>query len=213
VRRSVEGELFLFHDGSVQSGNSYAARELLHRPIQTLTRAERDRVFLDSARTVLIPTLDEALTVVAGTSSSLQLDCKGESDQLVLQALELVSRRGLLSQVVVQIRAPARIARIKARYPKARILARCRSIEQVHEALSQGAELVELERWISAEAVGLAHAHGALVLINLASSRLDNPDTWGYFRSRGVDVIMTDFADSLAQRHSIAATLAIREAR
>jgi glycerophosphoryl diester phosphodiesterase len=195
VRRSVEGELFLFHDGSIQSANSYPPRALRGMSIQKLTREEREQVYLDANRTIHVPMLDDALTFIAHTKSSLQLDFKGESDQLVFQALDLVERRGLLPKVVLQIRNSARIEPVKKRYPGVRIIARCRSMEQLQTALVYGVEFVELERWISSEAIGLAHSRGALVLINIASTRLDEVSTWEYLRSRGVDVIMSNFGD------------------
>jgi glycerophosphoryl diester phosphodiesterase len=194
VRLSDEGELFLFHDGSLSSSNSYSPSHLHGVPIARLTRAERAPVWLDASNQVAIPTLDEALTVVARSSTALQLDFKGESDTLVFAALELVVKRGMLSQVVLQIRSPERVARIKQRYPTARILARCVTFEQLQRVLTVGVELVELERWVSSEAINLAHAQRVKVLLNIATSRLDEPETWEYLRSRGIDVIMSDRA-------------------
>jgi glycerophosphoryl diester phosphodiesterase len=189
-------DLFLFHDSRLRRNNSFAPRELYGRSIQSLSRAERESVSLDRNRFVEIPTLDQAIGVVMqeDSQSSLQLDLKGESDRLALRALDVIARRGALRRVLLQIRDVKRIERIKSSYPTARILARCTDIAQVENALALGVEVVELERWISEEALLKAHAHRALVLINVASSRFDNLSSWSYLRSRGVDVIMTDHA-------------------
>lgn len=194
VRMSDEGELFLFHDGSLSSSNSYSPRHLHGVSIGQLTRAERALARLDMANQIAIPTLDEALTGVAQSSTALQVDFKGESDALVFAALERVTQRGMLSHVVFQIRSPERVARIKERYPTARILARCLTFDQLQQVLEIGVELVELERWVSSEAIRLAHSRGVKVLLNIATSRLDEPATWKYLRSRGIDVIMSDRA-------------------
>jgi glycerophosphoryl diester phosphodiesterase len=193
VRRSHEGELFIFHDGSLNSDNSYSPFALHGRPIQELTRSEREQAFLNPERTIQIPTLEQALSLVALTESNLQLDLKGESDSLALDVAEFVAQRGLLPKVIIQIRKPARIKMLKERFPSVRILARCVSMEQLQEALSMGVELVELERWVSSDAISLAHAHKVSVLLNIASSRLDDSTTHSYFRSRGIDALMTDF--------------------
>jgi glycerophosphoryl diester phosphodiesterase len=196
VRRSREGELFLFHDGSIQSGNSYAPRDLVGRPAQGLSRRERERVFLDRGRAIPIPTLEDALRLVqASQGSSLQLDFKGESDELVFAALDLVVQRDMLSRVVVQLRSVERVQAVKQHYPGVRISARCRDSVQLKTALERGVEMVELERWVSSEAIRAAHATNTRVLLNIAGTRLDEPSTWRYLRSRGVDVIMSDYAD------------------
>lgn len=195
VRRSDDGELFLFHDGSFQRGNSEAPPELRERPIQSLSRRERESVYLDDAHTQTVPTLAQALELVRGSNSTLQLDLKGESDLLTTSTLDLVLSKHQLAQVLVQIRSPERVGLVRTRYPSARILARCRSMEDLRSVLQHKVEFVELERWISSDAIALAHASGANVLINVAGTRLDEPTTWKYFRTRGVDSITTDRAD------------------
>ncbi len=196
VRRAADGTLFLFHDGSLSRANSNAPSNLRGIPVAQLAGATLGAVTLDDAQRESIPTLADALSLIgsSGTRSTLLLDLKGESDALVLSVLELVSSRGLLERVLLQIRAPERIALVLANYPRARILARCRSQTQLTLALKYPIEVVELERWISSKAIRQAHARGVLVAINLASSRLDEAATHDYLRSRGVDMIMTDGA-------------------
>ena len=193
VRLSKEGDLFLFHDGSLKPGNSLAPDHLYGRQIQSLTKEERALVYLDQARTIPVPLLSSAISLLQPASSSLQLDLKGESDQLIAAVLNLISRESQLANVIIQIRDPARIGPILKAYPKARILARCRSKRDLEEALKYPVEVVELERWLTTEAVHQSHAKGALVLINVARSRFDNHHSWCHLRARGVDIIMSDF--------------------
>jgi glycerophosphoryl diester phosphodiesterase len=195
VRRSHDGALFLFHDGSFSRSNSYARSCLRGIPISQISSADRDTVTLDDAGTVRIPTLADALALLeqsANTTSTLQLDLKAESDSLALEVLELVRARRLLHRVLLQLRTPERVGVALANYPTARILARCKSHALLEQALAYKVEVVELERWITSEAVRLAHQHGVRVAINIAGSPLDEPSTHQYFRARGVDMIMTD---------------------
>jgi glycerophosphoryl diester phosphodiesterase len=195
LRRSEKGELFLFHDGSLRPSNSLSPSHLHNKPIASLSTSERNQAYLDQNRTIKIPLLSEALDLIAQSPSALQLDLKGESDELALEALQAVSERGLLDKVLLQIRQPSRIGTILARYPSARILARCKNIEQLRAALAHKVEAVELERWITKEAIDLAHQRKVLVMINVASSRFDTPLSRCHLRARGVDLIMSDFAD------------------
>lgn len=195
VRRSDSGDLFLFHDGSVSRSNSYAPPSLQGRPIQTLTSDEREQVFLDSNRAIHVPTLAEALDAVRDANSSLQIDLKQESDDLLFDVLYLISDRNQISQVIIQVRQPARISMVRATFPKARILARCRTREALDAALAQKVEFVELEGWATSDAIASAHEANARVLINVAASELDEHSTWRHLRSRGIDSVMTNYAD------------------
>jgi len=197
VRRSADGVLFLFHDGSFSRDNSNAPAQLRGIAISTLSSADLRKASLDKSNQIQIPTLADALSLLrqhphGSAPSALQLDLKAESDSLMLDVLELVSSSGLLHRVLLQLRSPERISLALSKYPHARILARCTSPEQLNQALQNRVEAVELERWITSSAVRQAHARGVLVAINIAGSRLDEPSTHDYFRSRGVDMIMTD---------------------
>ena len=195
VRRANDGTLFLFHDGSFARSNSHAPAHLRGIPVADVSSADRRAVTLDSSGRIAIPTLADALSLIERSEGTLQLDLKGESDALTLAVLELVSARGLLHRVLLQLRSPERAALVLKNYPTARVLVRCKTFEALQQALQHRVEVVELERWITSAAVRLAHARGVLVAVNIAGSRLDEPNTWGYLRSRGVDMIMTDRAN------------------
>lgn len=194
VRMSRDRELFLFHDGSLQAENSFAPPELRGRSVQSLSAKERQAVWLDRNKTASLPLLSEILDVVRGSRTSVQLDLKQESDQLALAVFELLDHRGQLDQALVQLRSPERARLVKKTYPRARILGRCKNMAALREFLTMRPEFVELERWASSEAIELAHAAGVLLSANVAGSRLDEPATWGYLRSRGFDSIMSDRA-------------------
>lgn len=204
VRRSTDGALFLFHDGSFSRWNSYAPSHLRGIPIGTVSSDDRSQVSLDSSGTIKIPSLADALSLIeqyasATPAPTLQLDLKGESDDLLLAVLQLVHARGLLHRVLLQLRTPERINLALTNYPNARILARCKTFEQLTQVLTYRIEAVELERWITSEAVRLAHDHGVRVAINVAGSRLDEQTTHDYLRSGGADMIMTDHAGHLSK--------------
>ncbi len=195
VRLSDQGDLFLFHDGSVQAENSFAPQELLGRKIQSLTREERARVWLDSNHTIPIPTLAEALATLKGSAGALQLDLKGESDPLLNAVINEVHQANAESRVRIQIRDRLRLIRTRSTDPRLRIVARCVDIDQLALSLKERVEAVELERWITDDAVRSAHEAKITVIVNISSTHLDEPKTWDYLRSRGVDTIMSDHAD------------------
>jgi len=200
VRIAKDGELFLFHDGSLTRSNSYAVSKLRGVAISEIKSAERLKVPLDNKKQITIPNLSEALALIEKhKGATLQLDLKGESDNLALSVFDIVNSHRLMNQVLVQLRSVDRAKLILSRHPKARILIRCKNFTELTRALELPIEAVELERWISSEAIRIAHSKNVLVALNLATSRLDNIDTWQYLASRGVDMMMTDRAAELTR--------------
>jgi glycerophosphoryl diester phosphodiesterase len=194
VRLSREGPLFLFHDGSLRRENSSGPKDLFGRPVQELSLTEIAQIRLDPAETIGVPLLSEALKTLAGTATSLQLDLKGESDELLHAVVTEIAKAHASGRVVIQIRSPARVARLRRSHPSIRILARCKDDQQLDGAIAAGVDFVELERWITADGVARAHRAKIPVLINVAGSRYDEPEMWRLLRSRGVDLIMTNHA-------------------
>ncbi len=195
VRQGDDGELFLFHDGSLQKTNYASPPELLGKKVQKLCTSDRGKVRLDVAGVVEIPTLREALATIAQSpTATLQIDLKGESDRLLNAVVDLLRTENKLSRAVIQVRHPERVARIRTQEPRARILARCRDMHQVDQAIAAKVEFVELERWITGEAVEKCHKANITVVLNVAAPKYDNAQTWEFFRARGVDAVMTDHA-------------------
>jgi len=195
VRRGRDGTLFLFHDGSLRESNSSLPKDLMGTKIQELSAEERARVRLDSAASIGIPTLKEALDLLDKTNTaSLQLDLKGESDELLTAVIRELRREKKLARAVIQLKDPARIRKIRRAEPRARILARVRDTSQLELAIASDVECIELERWISADAIRKAHAAHIVVVFNVAAPPYDKEETWSFFRARGIDSIMTDYA-------------------
>lgn len=200
VRIDQDGKLFIFHDGSLKPSNFNSPRELTGRAVKDLSSAERSMVRLDQESKIGIPSLKEALaTLKPYSTASLQIDLKGESDHLLIAVIDLLKQEGALDSAIIQLKSPARIKMIRQKEPAARILARVKNIEQLKQAIDSRVEFVELERWISADAVRLAHAANILVVFNVAAPQYDKYETWKFFRSKGVDSIMTDHADLAAR--------------
>jgi glycerophosphoryl diester phosphodiesterase len=195
VRKSDDGELFLFHDGSLQESNFASPRELLGARVQELSTGNRGKVRLDAAGGIGIPTLLEALAILdTNKTAVLQLDLKGESDHLLDAVVNLLKQERKLSRAVIQLKDPERIRRVRSEQPQVRVVARVRDIQQLEQAISANVEFVELERWITGEAVEKCHAANIAVVLNVAAPRYDKKETWDFFRARGVDSIMTDHA-------------------
>lgn len=194
VRRSTTGELFLFHDGSAQPTNSFAPSSLIGKPIQELSTEERAHVKLDRDGAITIPLLTDALNVLPQKGATLQLDLKAESDELLNAVVEILKHEKKLDRVVLQLRNPERIARLRKEEPTARISARCVTSAQLHQAVAEKVAFVELERWMTAEAIQTAHREGVAITFNVAGSPYDEAPIWSMLRARGVDSIMTDHA-------------------
>jgi len=195
VRQGADGELFLFHDGSLQESNYWSPKELLGKRVQELSTGDRGKVRLDPAGLIGIPTLKEALmTLDTSERATLQIDMKGESDHLLDATVKILKQEGKLSRAVIQLKNPERIRRIRSQEPQLQILARVRDMEQLDQAVASRVAFVELERWITGEAVEKCHAANITVVLNVAAPRYDKKETWEFFRARGVDSIMTDHA-------------------
>ncbi len=195
VRQGADGELFLFHDGSLQESNYSSPKELLGKRVQELSTGDRGKVRLDPAGLIGIPTLKAALaTLDTSERATLQIDMKGESDHLLDATVKILKQEGKLSRAVIQLKNPERIRRIRSQEPQLQILARVRDMEQLDQAVASRVAFVELERWITGEAVEKCHAANITVVLNVAAPRYDKKETWEFFRARGVDSIMTDHA-------------------
>jgi glycerophosphoryl diester phosphodiesterase len=195
VRQGADGEVFLFHDGSLQESNYSSPKELLGKRVQELSTGDRGKVRLDPAGLIGIPTLKAALaTLDTSERATLQIDMKGESDHLLDATVKILKQEGKLSRAVIQLKNPERIRRIRSQEPQLQILARVRDMEQLDQAVASRVAFVELERWITGEAVEKCHAANITVVLNVAAPRYDKKETWEFFRARGVDSIMTDHA-------------------
>lgn len=195
VRKAKDGELFLFHDGSLKDSNFTSPKDLKGKKVQELTSDERGRVRLDPHSPICIPTLKDALRVVRSSpSAALQLDLKGESDELLDATVALLKQEHALERAIIQLKNPIRIRKIRSQEPTARILARVRDMGELRQAIASGVEFIELERWITGNAIEEAHAADIPVVLNVAAPQYDTEVTWNFFRSKGVDSIMTDHA-------------------
>jgi glycerophosphoryl diester phosphodiesterase len=195
VRQGADGELFLFHDGSLQESNYSSPKELLGKRVQELSTSDRGKVRLDPAGLIGIPTLKAALaTLDTSETATLQIDMKGESDQLLDAVVKVFKEENKVARAIIQLKNPERIKRIRLQEPAIRVLARARDMSQLDQAIASKVEFIELERWITGEAVEKCHAANITVVLNVAAPRYDKKETWEFFRARGVDSIMTDHA-------------------
>ncbi|MEZ6184755.1 MAG: hypothetical protein R3F62_07065 [Planctomycetota bacterium] len=180
VRTGSDGVLFLFHDRVVDDGPC-AGREAT-----SLSAAEV------AAQGLL--TLEAALRLVEGTGAALQLDLKAESPAQLEAVVHLARGVGVAERIVVQCQGWPSFAHLRARFPEVAALRRCRSLEQVREALPLRPELVQIdEDWATPALIDEIHAAGSRVLVKALGS-LDDEDAWRALFARGVDVLLTDHA-------------------
>jgi hypothetical protein len=109
--------------------------------------------------------------------------------------MKVVTKRDAFNNVVIQLKSVSRMRDALESWPNLKIVARCRSMSELRQALQLPILAVELERWVTSEAIEMAHRQGILTAINIAGSRLDTLTTKKYFYSKGIDSIMTDFAN------------------
>jgi hypothetical protein len=67
-------------------------------------------------------------------------------------------------------------------------------VQELDRAIAARVEFIELERWITGEAVAKCHDAKIAVVFNVSAPPYDNHETWQFFRARGVDSLMTDHA-------------------
>jgi glycerophosphoryl diester phosphodiesterase len=192
VRMSDEGELFLFHDKRVSEDNSTGNASLRGRVVESLSQKERNSIYLPGDEEEHIPLLRDALLSVAPSQSRLQLDIKHESPEIIEAIVRESEAVGALSAIIIQYKDLQLLAAMKVRYPDIHALARCRNMDDVTIALTAGADSIELERWISSEAIERIHLSGRRVLVNISGSLWDTRLIRWYLASQDVDIIMTD---------------------
>jgi glycerophosphoryl diester phosphodiesterase len=194
ARLSASGDLFLFHDGILHHENFASPENLTGREVQSLSPEELRSARLHGDIASTVPLLVDALRLIKNHPGTLEIDLKQENDLLIDRVADIIRDEGAAARALIQVRNPERIARLKTRLPGARVLARCRSQDDLAIALREGVEAVELEGWLSEQAIRQAHDHKTLVMFNVAGSRCDSEETWGYLRARGVDMVMTNHA-------------------
>ena len=193
VRPTSVGELVLFHDKRLSSENSLAPEILYGRTISSLSKDERAHVRnLDGSPLVTLP---EALTLVHGSQSILQLDVKPDTSEVLEKILDLVnSDPSHLLNLVIQCQHVTCVKYLNQNAPSLHVLARVFSGEEFNEALLHSPYFIQVdESFLTEEMITVAHTRKTKILVKTLGTPPDTFETWFRLCALGIDAILTDY--------------------
>jgi glycerophosphoryl diester phosphodiesterase len=193
IRPTSGGELVLFHDKRLSSENSLAPHELHGRTISSLTREERTRVRNPDGSPLV--TLSEALTLVHGSRSILQLDVKPDTSEILERILAVVkSDPSKMLNLVIQCQHSTCVKYLNQNSPSLHVLARVFSREEFNEALLHSPYFIQVdESFLTEEMITVAHACKTRILVKTLGTPPDTFETWSRLCALGIDAILTDY--------------------
>ncbi len=197
VRLNRERTALLFHDATVQCGNTLTPGTFEGRRIDSLNDQEIKIVELAGRDDEKIPTLREALEAVKPFNTLLELDLKDESPDAIAQVLDLVRATNNQARVLVQCKSTQCGKILRDKYFDIALLMRVRSPDKLAESIDLDPIVIELEKWYSPEAVSAIRKHGIRTLVNIAGSVYDRPIYWRSLFGDGVNILMTDHSTQL----------------
>lgn len=200
VRSNAEGTLILFHDKKLTGKNFSGPFHLRGRSVETLTDEEIAGMAHPPPFGEKILTLDEALDLVDGQRSALQLDIKGgQEPRVAALAVELASRKGAIDRIVVQCQRLETLSMLRERYPDVAVLARLQEWSEMAVAAPLSPEIVQVSSdYVSPLISRRIRAAGARTLVKSLGER-DGPAFWDELISKGVEIILTDRTTELSR--------------
>ncbi|MBX7144562.1 MAG: glycerophosphodiester phosphodiesterase family protein [Oligoflexia bacterium] len=192
VREAASGELVLFHDRRLSVRNSTAPPDWIGRRVESLTWHELRSLDVGAGQTP--PLLSEALASLAGFSSVLELDMKGNWRAIASKALELARDQHALRHVLFQCASLDCILFIRSMQDDAAILLRVTDRDQARAAISYRPDVVhiDIDDVDESTIAELRQAH-IRVMVKTLKAELDQEWNWEELFSRGVEIIMTDY--------------------
>jgi glycerophosphoryl diester phosphodiesterase len=192
IRRSLDNELFLFHDKHFKQGNYYGAAKFEGTAIEEYGSADLRNIHIDSKNTELA-TFSAALESVLPERSILELDLKGESNALVDIIVSIAKRYGAEKRIMIQCQKLETLTYIRKQYPNIMVLARLHAPGQLSLAAPYRPEIVQIDReWLSEKLVAAIHAVGSRVLVKAVDDPIDDESGWQELFQKGADIILTD---------------------
>ncbi|HEY5647693.1 MAG TPA: glycerophosphodiester phosphodiesterase family protein [Pseudomonadales bacterium] len=166
VRLTADGSLVLIHD------------ELVNRTTDGLGRVAeltlRDLQALDAGAGERVPTLEEAMGMLAGRPQHLLLDVKADDPRVVPRLVDAVAAQGFEDRVLVGVRSLELLADLRGLAPQLRILAMVPDTASLQDFLHHEPDGVRLwARWAEREPglISAVRNSGAQVWI-MAGQRL-----------------------------------------
>ncbi len=191
IRVSADNHLVLFHDRRLSFKNSRVGKELLGKPIASLSHEELAGIRLpDGSR---IPKLRAALRSVGDREVTFMLDIKSASPRDFTRVMAEVREVNAEPRVVVQCQTETILRFMKSNFPNVALLARAQGPSEVDALLKYGPKYVQVDsEWNLSSVIPAIHRRGALVVVKTLSPRSDRPEVWRELCVAGVDVVLTD---------------------
>jgi glycerophosphoryl diester phosphodiesterase len=169
LRTTADGAIVLMHDASVQRTTDGAGRV----SAMTLARLEA----LDLGAGERVPTLDEALDLVAGTRTRLLLDLKNGGKIDPVRLIELARGHHALDRIIIGVRSARQARSYRALSPSLTILGFVPRLADVDAFAAAGANIIRLwPKWVLAPASGCGRAPSPTCLVQKLQRR--GLETW-----------------------------------
>ena len=192
IRPTADGELILFHDKRLSRENSIAPEMLYGRIISSLTKNEILVVKNTDGSPILH--LSDALNIVDGSQSILQLDVKPDTSEALEKVLRIVNTtRNVSRNLIVQCQHITCLQYITQSAPSLRVLARVFSLEEFSDALRYSPYFIQVDAHaLTPDMIEAAHARKSKVLVKTLGIPPDSSEHWYRLCLLGVDTILTD---------------------
>jgi len=195
VRRTSDGQLILFHDGTLKQKNFEGSTALYGSKIDSLSFNKLREGHLPFTQDIKIPLLSEALRAVRPFRSVLQLDVKKETREILTQIVKTVQAESMLDRVLIQCRKIENAQFLNRNFPWVALDIRVDQEEKLITAINLSPHVVELEGWRSKDAARQLRQAKIRSLFNLAPSEYDTEEMKSKLFDESVDIVMTDYAD------------------
>ena len=206
VRRTRDGQLVCVHDATLArtTGNPAAVADVT---LAELRQLDAGSWFQKRFQTERIPTVDEVFALIArygATRSIVAVDLKQDDEQVEADVIALAKKHGVLERLVMIGRAidqPAVRQRLKQADGTVQVARLAASAEEIDTLLADAqADWAYLRFVPPVASVRQLHAAGKRVLVAGPLFATKQPEQWRRAAVRGVDAILTDFAEDLSHQ-------------
>jgi glycerophosphoryl diester phosphodiesterase len=206
LRTTADGAIVLMHDATLERTTNGAGR------VSTMTLARLKALDLGAGEPV--PTLGEALDLVATSRTRLLLDLKNGGRIDPAQLIELARSRNALDRIIIGVRSARQARSYRALSPSLTILGFVPRLADVDAFAAAGANIIRLwPKWVLAPASGCGRTPSPACLVqklqrrgletwSLADAPADQAKASAMFErlvALGVDAIVTDRPELAAQ--------------
>lgn len=169
LRATADGAIVLMHDARVDRTTNGAGR------VSTMT-LERLKA-LDLGAGEPVPTLGEALELVAASRTRLLLDIKNGGEIDPARLIELARNHGALDRIIIGVRSAREARSYRALSPSLTILGFVHRLADIDAFAAGGANIIRLwPKWVLAPASGCGRAPAPACLVQKLQAR--GLETW-----------------------------------